>query len=248
MRCYQDTHSIVKTNQSLEKSPASILSALKSTPKKTPLHTQSFVEWCENRSFIAYCVSGVGLLYLYFLWKKNIKVSSLDLDIINTFFLFFGLYIHRTPRSFLNAVTEAAGKVGPILIQFPFYAGIMSLVTYSGLATVLAEAFVQFSTQDTYTLWTFYSAGLLNLFIPSGGGQWAIQAPIVIQSAKAIGADIPKAAMAVAWGDAWTNMLQPFWALPLLAIAGLHLRDIMGYCVIILAVSGLYLSGVFLFF
>src|SRR5690606_40680097 len=68
---------------------------------------------------------------------------------------------------------------------------------------------------------SFISAGILNFFIPSGGGQWAIQGPIMIDAAMSLGADTAKTAMAVAWGDAWTNMIQPFWALPLLAIAGL---------------------------
>jgi short-chain fatty acids transporter len=97
-------------------------------------------------------------------------------------------------------------------------------------------------------LLTFYSAGLLNLFIPSGGGQWAVQGPVILDAATKMGASIPYASMGVAWGDAWTNLLQPFWALPVLAIAGLQLREIMGYCVALLFITGAYLSMVFLIF
>ena len=171
----------------------------------------------------------------------------MNLNTINIIFLFCGIILHKKPISFLTAVNEAAGKLGPILVQFPLYASIMGMISHSGLATLVSQCFVDVATKETYALWTFYSAGLLNLFIPSGGGQWAVQAPIVITAAKALGADIPKAAMAVAWGDAWTNMLQPFWALPLLAIAGLHLRDIMGYCILVLFVSGAFLSLIFLY-
>ncbi|MDC0344827.1 TIGR00366 family protein [Alphaproteobacteria bacterium] len=206
---------------------------------------RSPADWLEKKPYIALLMSLTGLFYLFNLWIDG--KFQLNLNTINTLFLFCGLLLHRTPAAFLQAVNEAAGKLGPILVQFPFYAAIMGMIGQSGLATIISQAFVSLSTADTYALWTFYSAGLLNLFIPSGGGQWAVQAPVVIEAARAIGADIPKAAMAVAWGDAWTNMLQPFWALPLLAIAGLHLRDIMGYCVIILVVSGLYLSGIFMF-
>lgn len=120
------------------------------------------------------------------------------------------------------------------MIQFPFYAGIMGMMVGSGLSEQLSLWFVSISTAETLPLWTFLSAGLLNMFIPSGGGQWAVQGPIMIPAALELGADMAKTAMAVAWGDAWTNMIQPFWALPLLAIAGLKVRDIMGFCVILL--------------
>jgi short-chain fatty acids transporter len=83
---------------------------------------------------------------------------------------------------------------------------------------------------------------VVNLFVPSGGGQWAVQAPVMLPAALALGADVPRVAMAVAWGDAWTNLLQPFWALPVLAIAGLRAKDIMGYCLVLLIVTGVVIS------
>ena len=95
---------------------------------------------------------------------------------------------------------------------------------------------------------TFYSAGLLNLFVPTGGGQWAVQGPIVVSAARELGVDLPRVAMAVAWGDAWTNLLQPFWAIPLLTIAGLQIRDIIGFCLVTLFASGAVLSVIFLLF
>lgn len=112
----------------------------------------------------------------------------------------------------------------------------------SGLAATLSEWFVSIASAATLPFWTFISAGIVNIFIPSGGGQWAVQSPIVISAAQALGADMPRVAMAVAWGDAWTNMLQPFWALPVLAIAGLKAKDIMGYCIIQLLVTGVIIS------
>src|SRR5699024_12751072 len=105
--------------------------------------------------------------------------------------------------------------------------------------------FVHISNEFTYPLFAFISAGLVNFFVPSGGGQWAVQGPIMVPAGIEIGVDSAKTAMAVAWGDAWTNMVQPFWALPLLGIAGLDARAIMGYCLIILGISGAIITGGF---
>ncbi|MBX4383452.1 TIGR00366 family protein, partial [Mycobacterium tuberculosis] len=98
----------------------------------------------------------------------------------------------------------------------------------SGLAAVISNGFVSIANEHTLPLFTFLSAGLVNIFVPSGGGQWAVQAPVMLDAAIALDVSIPKIAMAVAWGDAWTNLIQPFWALPALAIAGLKAKDIMG--------------------
>ncbi|MEE2862128.1 MAG: TIGR00366 family protein, partial [Pseudomonadota bacterium] len=114
----------------------------------------------------------------------------------------------------------------------------------SGLAASLSEWFVSISTAQTLPFWSFIAAGIVNIFVPSGGGQWAVQAPVMLPAAQALGADLPRVAMAVAWGDAWTNLLQPFWALPMLGIAGLQAKDIMGFCVINLVVVGTVVGGV----
>ena len=103
----------------------------------------------------------------------------------------------------------------------------------SGLAVMLADFFVNVASAKTLPMFTFLSAGILNIFIPSGGGQWAVQGPIVMPAAQAMGIDTGRAAMAIAWGDQWTNMIQPFWALPALGVAGLSAKDIMGYLVIV---------------
>ena len=201
-------------------------------------------ERLEKSRLVSYAIAGFGGAYL--LIQGFSGKLSLNLNSLNFIFIFSGVLLHKTPESFIKAISEAAKKVGPILLQFPFYAGIMGIMVSSNLATVVSEAFVTISTAETFPLLTFYSAGLVNIFVPSGGGQWAIQAPVVLAAAKEIGADIPLASMAVAWGDAWTNMLQPFWALPLLAVSGLHLRDIIGYCLVVLLVSGAFLSSLFI--
>ena len=107
------------------------------------------------------------------------------------------------------------------------------------LAGIISNFFVSISTDVTFPVWTFLSAGIVNFFVPSGGGQWAVQGPIVMPAAQTLGIEPGRAAMAIAWGDQWTNMIQPFWALPALGIAGLSARDVMGYLVIILLFTGL---------
>lgn len=146
------------------------------------------------------------------------------------------------------APDDAARVIGPFLIQYPLYAGLMGVMAASGLGAMLVEQFVSISSAETLPIWSFFSGAILNIFIPSGGGQWAIQGPIVVDAAISLGADLPRVAMAVALGDQWTNMIQPLFAIPALAIAGLHIRDIMGYCVITLLFTGLvFLTGLMFF-
>ncbi len=104
-----------------------------------------------------------------------------------------------------------------------------------------------FQTKQLSRSLLFLSAGIVNIFVPSGGGQWAVQAPIMIPAGAELGVPAAKTAMAIAWGDAWTNLIQPFWALPALAIAGLGARDIMGFCVVNLLYAGFIISLCFLF-
>ena len=194
----------------------------------------------ENSMILSIVVGVLGITFLFSYFVKN--GFALNLDIVNFLFLFLGILFHGTPKRFLGAVQEAIKGASGIVIQFPFYAGIMGMMTASGLAVVMSEAFVSISNDVTFYFFAFLSAGIVNFFVPSGGGQWAVQAPIMLDAAQTLDASVAKTAMAVAWGDAWTNLIQPFWALPALAIAGLKAKDIMGYCVMILVISGVVIS------
>jgi short-chain fatty acids transporter len=200
----------------------------------------------ENSKILSVLTGLLGLSFLAFYVTKN--GLKINLDIVNFLFLFLGILFHGTPKRFLEAVANAVKGASGIIIQFPFYAGLMGIMVSSGLANVLSEAFVAISTEKTFHMFVFWSAGLVNFFVPSGGGQWAVQAPIMLEAAQNMGLSMSKTAMAVAWGDAWTNMIQPFWALPALAIAGLKAKDIMGFCLIILFVSGVIISLGFILF
>ncbi|MCA1771103.1 MAG: TIGR00366 family protein [Halomonas sp.] len=197
-------------------------------------------EKLENSTSLAWLVGIPGLLFLadHFL----LRGGSLNLNVVNFLFLFLAIVLHRTPRNLLISLQEAIKGGAGIVIQFPFYAGIMAIMVESGLAQSMSEWLISFATETSLPFWSFISAGIVNLFVPSGGGQWAVQAPVMLPAAEALGADISRVAMAVAWGDAWTNLLQPFWALPVLAIAGLKAKDIMGFCLVQLFITGAIIS------
>ncbi|CAH9063153.1 Putative short-chain fatty acid transporter [Pseudoalteromonas holothuriae] len=195
----------------------------------------------EHSKLLGVLVGLLGCTYLfhYFVFASG----TLNLNSVITIFLFLAILLHQTPARLLASLHSAIAGGAGIVIQFPFYAGIMAVMVESGLAQQISSAFVSISNAETLPFWSFLSAGLVNIFVPSGGGQWAVQAPIVIPAAQMLDADIARVAMAVAWGDAWTNLVQPFWALPVLAIAGLKARDIMGFCLIQLIFSGIVIAA-----
>lgn len=208
-------------------------------------------EKLENSRVISLLLSFMGFAYIidYFITKG----FALNLNIVNLIFLILGIFLHGTPKRYINAVSEAVKGAAAIILQFPFYAGIMGIMVGTdangnSLAVLMSNFFVSISTERTFPLFSFLSAGVVNFFVPSGGGQWAVQAPIIMPAGQAIGVSAAKSAMAIAWGDAWTNMIQPFWALPALGIAGLGAKDIMGYCLIVTIVSGLFICLGFMLF
>nr|WP_315086164.1 short-chain fatty acid transporter [uncultured Lachnoanaerobaculum sp.] len=213
--------------------------------------TATPAEWLERFPLLSILVAILAIVYLIYTYKTKGSIT-LSLNVVNLIFLTLGIIFHGTPISYVNAITDASKSAGGIILQFPFYAGIMGIMTATGptgqsLAGAISDFFVNISSQNTFPLFTFLSAGIVNFFVPSGGGQWAVQAPIVMPAGNALGVSPAVSAMAIAWGDAWTNMLQPFWALPALGIAGLGARDIMGYCAIVLIVTGIIIGCGFLF-
>jgi len=199
-------------------------------------------EKMENSRLLSWVISILGLTYVVL--KLFFRGGSLDLNTVILIFLFLGVILHKTPQAYVGAFTKAATGAAGIILQFPFYAGIMGIIMGVGasgicLGTVISDACISISTPTTYPLLTFLCAAVLNMFVPSGGGHWAIQAPIMFSAGADLGVDPGLTGMAIAWGDAWTNLIQPFWAIPALAIAKLNAKDIMGFCLIDLVVSGI---------
>ncbi|MCL4426707.1 MAG: TIGR00366 family protein [Firmicutes bacterium] len=207
-------------------------------PEKPALTT--WAQKIENSVLVNYLFALMGVAYLIDYFAR--KGFSLDLNIVITFFLFLGIILHQTPINYVQAVNQAIRGAGGIVLQFPLYAGIQGIMMGTGLASVIAGWFVAISNSHTFYLLQFWAAGLINMFIPSGGGQWAAQGSISVMAAQKMNLDVTKTAMMVAWGDQWTNMIQPFWALPLLGLANLKARDIMGYTTLVLLWGGVVMS------
>mgnify|MGYP001820697335 FL=1 len=145
-------------------------------------------------------------------------------------------------------MSDGARGAGSIIVQFPLYFGILGVMQSSGMIERLSGAMASVASASTFPLLTFLSAGVVNFFVPSGGGQWALQSDVLLTSADALGLDAGRTVMAFAFGDEWTNLLQPFWALPLLAITGLEAKQIAGYTAILAIGMGVYVSVVLLAF
>ena len=176
------------------------------------------------------------------------KGFHLDINGFIFIVLMLGLLFHWRPIRYVRAFETSARTVGPILLQFPLYGGIMGIMTGTGLAALIAARFVDFSTAHTLPFWSFISSNIISLFVPSGGGHWAVQGPFMVPAAVKLHVNPALTAMATAMGEQTANMIQPFWALPILAIARLGIKDIMGYCVIALVIGLAVFGGALLVF
>ncbi len=244
------TLAIVTVNTLMHPKPAEVVSiepSLLAEPEPEPrTKATTPAERLENSRILGWIIALVGLGYLVL--KLGFGGGTLDLNSVIMMFLFTGIILHGSPVAYVRAFGKAATGASGILLQFPFYAGIMGIITGVGasgisLGTVLSNACISISTPLTYPLLTFLCAAILNMFVPSGGGHWAIQAPIMFAAGADLGVDHGLTGIAIAWGDAWTNLIQPFWALPALAIAKLNAKDIMGFCLIDLLVTGVVICG-----
>ncbi|WP_238695383.1 short-chain fatty acid transporter [Ornithinimicrobium flavum] len=188
-----------------------------------------------------------GLLLALYLVLHFRDGGTLTLDIVNWTFLTLVLLLVGNPFVLVELTKRGASNVGEILLQFPLYAGIMGIMGGTGLIAVLSDSIVAVSTPATFGALAFLSAGLVNFFVPSGGGQAAVQGPVLLTAAEQLGVDPEVAIMALSYGDQITNLIQPFWALPLLAIARLRIRDILGYTmVVMLALGAVLIVGLLL--
>ena len=210
-----------------------------SSPSDPPGPIPAFL---DRSPIVVWCVALPAFVWLALRFADR-GLAALDLNTANLAFLALGLILHNSASRYAGAVEEGARGCAGIILQFPLYAGILGMIRGSGLGAAVSGAFASAAggSEPLLRVMTFLSAGLVNLFVPSGGGQWAVQAPIALQSGADAGAHPGAMVMAVAYGDQWTNMLQPFWALPLLAITGAKARDIVGYTAIALVAAGAWI-------
>ena len=204
--------------------------------------SMNMVERFENHRSLNIFLGLIIIIYIGITYHQN--GFSLNLDIVSWTFLSLCLILASSPIHFISLINNAAGTVGSIILQYPFYSGIMGIMATTGLMQVITDWIISIATPETLGFFAFLSGGLVNMFIPSGGGQWAVQGPVMIEAALSLGVNPSVVVMGVAYGDQWSNMIQPFWTIPILAIAGLHMRQILGYTFVIFLLTGvLYGSG-----
>lgn len=202
---------------------------------------RTFSQLLNNSPVITVLVAAIGLSYFgWYVWNNG---WNLNIETVILLFFILGMIAYRTPAAYANAVKESMISCAGIALQFPIYASIMGMMKSTGITLMIADGFIEIATAQTFPLFTFLSAGLINFLVPGGGSQWAVQGPVMIPAGLALGADPARVAMALAWGDVWTNLLQPFWALPVLAVAKLEIKDVMGYCAVVAIAMGLVVGG-----
>ncbi|GAA4513989.1 short-chain fatty acid transporter [Brevibacterium yomogidense] len=209
---------------------------------------RSPVEIIENSRWVNMLVGILGLVYcvLYFSSLEDGILNGLTLNSVNFIFIFVGVLMHGTPKALLTAARTGGTFVWGILLQFPFYAGILGMIVASGLSERIANFFAAIANEFTYPIFVYWYSGILNFFVPSGGSKFALEAPYLGEAAQALNVPLDLTAIAYIWGDMSTNALQPFWALPLLALCGLSFRHIMGFLIIFFLVTAAIGSAAFL--
>lgn len=190
----------------------------------------------ENSLICALFFVVAGFAYLLIQWSA--KGVSLDINTVIFIFLLAGLGLHGSPARYVGAVTQAAKVTGPMLLQYPFYGGIMGIMSATGLAQTVAESYIHFASTNTLPFISYLASGVITLFIPSGGGHWAVQGPFTIPAAAQLGASMPATAMGIAAGELAGSLLQPFWAIPVVAIAGVGIQRVLGFTLVIFLTIG----------
>jgi len=194
----------------------------------------TFADKVENSPWIALFMVLMMLGAMVWWFATRGFMAGLGLDSINFIFILVGLALYMNPIEYVRAISKAASAVGGIILQFPFYAGIQGMMIHSGLAVTFAQWLAGLATPLTWPVIAWFLSGIINLFIPSGGGQWMATGETLSLTSVALGVPVGQTIIAFAGGDAWTNLFQPFWAIALLAITGLRARDIFGYCIALL--------------
>jgi short-chain fatty acids transporter len=205
----------------------------------TPADRLMYGPWLNG----ALGILGLGYLAL----QASSGALHFTLDTVNLLFLSLAVLLHPHPAAILKAAEQAARPLHGVVLQFPLYAGIYGIIKDTGLVGKITELFLSVATPQTYPLIVFCYSAVLNYWVPSGGAKWAMEAPYVLKAGASLGVPTTEVVMAYAYGDMATNLIQPFWAIPLLGVARIEFRDILGYELLVLvAYSGL-IGAVLLF-
>jgi short-chain fatty acids transporter len=161
--------------------------------------------------------------------------TSWTIDAYNASFLAAALLLHGRPLSFLRACRQGVDAAWGIILQFPFYAGIFGLMQNTGLSRWIGGLFAELTTRDSFPFVVYLYSALMNLFVPSAGSKWLIEAPFLVPAGESLEVSVVTVVLAYAYGDSTTNLIQPFFAIPILAVTRMRFGDVVGYTCLIAA-------------
>lgn len=217
-----------KPERTVKVDPAVLEKLADFVPPERP-NERGFAVWLDHAWLLNVVFGVLGLAW----FVRNLAINggwkAINLNVVNFLFLTLAVLLHGTPARLLKASEEAGGVLHGIVLQFPLYAGIYGIFKATGLTDRIGEVFVSMSTRDTFPAIVYLYSGVVNYFVPSGGSKWAIEAPYLLNAARSLGVAPEKVVLAYAWGDMATDLIQPFWALPLLTVARLEFKDILGF-------------------
>jgi short-chain fatty acids transporter len=190
---------------------------------------KTFADRMNNSRVIMYLIGAAGLVNIGYTISQKGILGSLSLNFVIFIFLTVNFFLYNAPSEFIASYRRNMGLATDVMIQFPFYGGIQGMMSTSGLGQIIVGGFTSIATAYTLPLFSYYSASIVNLFIPSQGGQWIIQGPILVDAAIELNANIPHVINAFVYGDEATNLLQPLYVIPALAIVKMKLKDVWGY-------------------
>jgi len=205
--------------------------AIDEPPRARPLTPG---ERLEHSPVLSVAIFALGLAYLAItIGHSRDRIAAINVNTVNFALLMLGILLHRTPSRLMRAVRDATPATWGVLLQFPFYAGVAGMISYTGLGARIAGLFVHVSSRHTFPLLIAGYSMLLGVFVPSGGGKWVIEAPYVMQAAHELHVHLGWTVAVYNLGEALANLVQPFWMLPTLAILGLRARDVMGFTFVV---------------
>ncbi len=183
----------------------------------------------NNSRFLMIILGIAGFVYIVHSFATKGFIPSLNFNFVIFLFLTLNTFLYNTPQKFVAAFRDSMKPATQVMMQFPFYGGIMGMMSGSGLTLILADALVQVATVKTLPFFAYLSSSIINLFVPSQGGQWIVQGPILVKAAQAMNADLPLIINAFVYGDEATNLIQPLYVIPALSLVGMKLKHVWGF-------------------
>jgi len=214
--------------------------------RKRPDGKLSFARWIEHSWIGSAFIGAAGIALIVLTQFQHIAFSGVNAVIFVMFIA--GVILHGYPLAYADAIRNAAKQTGSMMLQYPLYGGIMGMMDATGLPDVISHFFIAISNAHTLPFWSYVCSLIVTFFIPSGGGHWAVQGPFVVPAAVALHASVPATTMAVAMGEQVSNMMQPFWAAPVVAMAGVGVQRVLGFTVMTFAVGLIVYGAAFLIF